>query len=88
MLAEFSVFPMGTGSGGLSKFVAESIKIIEDSGLDFEMHAMGTLIEGDADKVFQVIRACHDNMLRHGERVVTTIKIDDRKGVQNRTVYR
>jgi uncharacterized protein YqgV (UPF0045/DUF77 family) len=45
---------------------------------------MGTLIEGAADDVFDCIRKCHDNMLRHGNRVITTIKIDDRKGAEKR----
>ncbi len=84
MLAEFSVFPIDKGGEGLSRYVAESMKIIEESGLDFEVHALGTLIEGPADDVFRVIRACHDNMLRHGDRVMTTIKIDDRKGAEGR----
>ncbi len=84
MLAEFSVFPLDKGTEGLSTYVAESMEIIADSGLDYEVHAMGTLIEGSADQVFDVIRKCHDNMLRHGNRVMTTVKIDDRKGVSDR----
>ncbi len=80
MLAELSVFPLDKGESGLSKYVAESIKIIEESGLDYEIHAMGTLIEGPADKVFEVIKKCHDNMASKCERVVTNVKIDDRRG--------
>ena len=81
MLAEISVFPLDKGARGLSRFVAQSIKIIEQSGLDFEVHAMGTLIEGPSDKIFEVIRECHENMISQSDRVVTQIKIDDRKGV-------
>jgi uncharacterized protein (TIGR00106 family) len=84
MLAELSVFPLDKGGEGLSAFVAESIKIIRESGLDYEMHALGTLIEGPSDKVFEVIRACHENMTRHSARVVTTVKIDDRKDATGR----
>ncbi len=84
MLAEFSVFPIDKGGKGLSRYVAESMEIIRASGLDFEVHAMGTLIEGPAGDVFAVIRKCHDNMLRHGDRVITNIKIDDRKGAVDR----
>ena len=81
MLAELSVFPLDKGGKGLSRYVAGSVKIIEQSGLAYEMHAMGTLIEGPADKVFDVIRRCHENMARQSDRVVTYVKIDDRKGV-------
>lgn len=84
MLAELSVFPLDKAKEGLSRYVAESIKIIEESGLEFEVHAMGTLIEGPSDKVFEVIRACHENMTRHSDRVMTTVKIDDRKGAVGR----
>jgi uncharacterized protein (TIGR00106 family) len=80
MLAELSVFPLDKGSEGLSRYVAGSMKIIEESGLDYEMHALGTLIEGPADKVFEVIRKCHENMAAQSDRVVTYVKIDDRKG--------
>lgn len=82
MLAELSVFPLDKGGSGLSRYVAGSIKIIEESGLAYEMHAMGTLIEGPADKVFDVIRKCHENMAAQSDRVVTYVKIDDRKGVE------
>jgi uncharacterized protein (TIGR00106 family) len=84
MLAELSVFPLDKGGDGLSRYVAESIEIIEASGLDYEVHAMGTLIEGPPDQVFDVIRKCHENMKQHSGRVVTTVKIDDRKDAEGR----
>ncbi len=84
MLAELSVFPLDKGAAGLSRYVAESIQIIEQSGLEFEVHALGTLIEGPSDKVFEVIKACHDNMRAHSDRVVTTVKIDDRADARAR----
>ncbi len=84
MLAELSVFPLDKGVEGLSRYVAESIRIIEESGLDYEVHALGTLIEGPTDKVFEVISKCHENMVLHSDRVVTYVKIDDRKGARGR----
>ena len=47
---------------------------------DFEIHAMGTLIEGPSEKVFEVIQKCHEKMISQSDRVVTQIRIDDRKG--------
>ncbi|MGC8907115.1 MAG: MTH1187 family thiamine-binding protein [Desulfomonilaceae bacterium] len=82
MLAELSVFPLDKGDSGLSRYVAESIKIIQESGLEYEIHAMGTLIEGPSDKVFEVIKKCHDNMASKCQRVVTYVKIDDRRGAE------
>ncbi len=82
MLAEISVFPLDKGAAGLSRYVAGAVKIIEESGLDYEMHALGTLIEGPADLIFEVIRKCHYSVAAQSDRVVTTVRIDDRKGVQ------
>lgn len=82
MLAEISVFPLDKGDSGLSAYVAESIEIIKASGLDYEIHAMGTLIEGPSDVVFDVIKRCHENMASKCRRVVTNVKIDDRKGTE------
>ncbi len=80
MLAELSVFPLDKGKTSLSSYVAQSLKIIEESGLDYEIHAMGTLIEGPSEAVFDVIRKCHENMRQHSDRVVTYVKIDDKAG--------
>lgn len=82
MLAELSVVPLDKGHEGLSRWVSQTIRIIRESGLDYELHAMGTLIEGPADQVFDVIRKCHENMAAQSDRVVTSVKIDDRKGVR------
>jgi uncharacterized protein (TIGR00106 family) len=84
MLAEFSVVPLDKGAEGLSRYVAKSLEIIQTSGLDYEIHAMGTLVEGPSEEVWAVIRKCHDNMALMSGRVVTTIKIDDRKGASGR----
>lgn len=83
MLCEFKVAPFGA-SESVSKDVAEIIEIIEESGLSHQTHAMGTLIEGDWDEVFMVIRKCHEKMRQNNRRVITDIHIDDRQGAVNR----
>lgn len=79
MLAEVSIVPLGKGES-LSGFVAESMKIIEASGLDYRINPMGTVIMGEYDEVMAVIKKCHMRMMELAPRTVTTIKIDDRKG--------
>jgi uncharacterized protein (TIGR00106 family) len=79
MLAEFSVVPIGKGES-VSQYVAECIKIVESSGIDYRMNPMGTVLEGDYDKVMSVIRACHMRVMELSQRAITSIKIDDRKG--------
>ena len=79
VLAEFSIVPLGAGAS-VSPFVAEVMKIVEESGVSYKANPMGTVVEGDWDAVMGVIRKCHDVVMRGSERVLTSIKIDDRKG--------
>jgi len=80
-LAEVSMFPVGEGVS-LSKWVGRCLKIIDGSGLRYQLNPMGTVIEGDYDEVMEVIRKCHMAVLEDTERVSTYIKIDDRKGTK------
>ncbi len=80
-MAEVSIFPIGEGVS-LSKWVGRCLKIIDGSGLRYQLNPMGTVIEGDYDDVMEVIRKCHMAVLEDTERVSTYIKIDDRKGVK------
>jgi uncharacterized protein (TIGR00106 family) len=82
MLAEFSIMPLGK-SEHLGGYVAEALKIVDESGLDYRLHAMGTEIEGSWDKVMDVVRRCHERMLELSDRVHTQIRIDDYPGQTN-----
>jgi|TARA_B100000315_G_scaffold255164_1_gene297866 uncharacterized protein (TIGR00106 family) len=84
MLAEFSITPIDKEGKSLSEYIAKTINIIKESGLQYELHAMGTIVEGDAEEVFDLIKKCHLNMARFSDRVSTSIKIDDRKGATGR----
>jgi uncharacterized protein (TIGR00106 family) len=78
MMAEISIIPLDKGPS-LSEYVAKMIEIIENSGLEYKMNPMGTVIEGPRAEVFALIQNCHNKMLEYSDRVVTTIKIDDKK---------
>jgi uncharacterized protein (TIGR00106 family) len=82
MLAEFSVVPIGKDES-VSQYVAECMKIVELSGVAYKINPMGTVLEGDYDVVMTVIRKCHMRVMELCPRVATTVRIDDRKGVQN-----
>ena len=79
MLAEFNMAPLGV-SGSLVPFVAEVVEIIKNSGLSYHLNAMGTIIEGDTDEVFELIKKCQKHLASKSERVYTVIKIDDKVG--------
>ena len=84
MLVEFNITPIDKEGKSLSEYIAKTINIIKESGLQYELHAMGTLVEGDAKEVFDLIKKCHLNMTRFSDRVSTSIKIDDRKRATGR----
>jgi len=79
VLAEFSVVPIGKGES-VSQYVAECLKIVDSSGLSYKINPMGTVLEGDYDAVMSVIRACHMRVMDICPRVITSVKIDDKKG--------
>jgi len=83
MLAIFSTFPVGK-SESLSKDVAQIIKIIDDSGIDCQTTAMGTIVEGEWDEVMELIKKCHFKLREFSTRVNTKISIDDREGATGR----
>jgi uncharacterized protein (TIGR00106 family) len=79
MIVNFSVVPIGKESS-LSTQVAEILKIVSESGIDYKLHAMGTILEGEWDNIMKLIKKCHKQILKNSDRVLTTITIDDRKG--------
>ncbi len=68
------------GKEALSEDVAKVIDIIDKSGIDYRLTAMGTIIEGTSDDVWALLRTCHDEMRGLSRRVITNISIDDREG--------
>jgi uncharacterized protein (TIGR00106 family) len=83
MLAEFSIVPVGVGSS-VGDQLAEVLRIVDESGLPYKINPMGTVIEGEWDEVMKLVKKCHKSVMKNGERAVTTISIDDRKGKPNR----
>ncbi|HEY3446099.1 MAG TPA: MTH1187 family thiamine-binding protein [Myxococcales bacterium] len=75
-----TIAPLGTATPSLSKYVAGVQKVLRASGLTHQMTAMGTIIEGDLDRILQVVREMHEHPFAEGAvRVSTLIKIDDRR---------
>jgi uncharacterized protein (TIGR00106 family) len=83
VLLEFSIFPLGKGES-VSAFVARSLKIIEASGLDYRLHAMGTVVEGELDQVLAVLKRCVEDLAADCERISCSAKLDYRAGSSGR----
>jgi len=53
--------------------------VLKDAGLETELHAYGTNIEGDWDIVFSAIKRCHEMVHEMGApRTTTTLKFGTR----------
>jgi uncharacterized protein (TIGR00106 family) len=85
LLLEMSISPLDQGEH-LSQHVAEAIDIVDRSGLPYQVTAMGTLIEGEWEEVFAVVRQCYDVMRRRSRRISISIKVDAREGPGGRLV--
>ena len=85
VLLEFSMSPLGKGES-VGKYVARSLDIIDKSGVAYRLNPMGTVLEGEWDQVFAVVKKCYERMRKDCNRISCTIKVDYRKGRSGRLV--
>jgi uncharacterized protein (TIGR00106 family) len=83
VLLEFSMSPLGKGES-VGKYVARSLEIIDKSHVAYRLNPMGTVLEGEWDDVFDVVKRCYDRMRRDCNRISCSIKVDYRKGAKDR----
>jgi len=83
VLLEFSMSPLGKGES-VGAYVARSLDIIDRSGVDYRLNPMGTVLEGEWDEVFGVVKRCFERMRKDCSRISCTIKVDYRKGHRGR----
>lgn len=78
-LLEFSITPMDKGQS-VSPYVARCLEIVDASGLDYRLHAMGTVVEGEIPDVLGLMQRCVEELAKDCDRVTCTAKLDYRKG--------
>jgi len=80
-LIEVSTIPLGTGTPSLSRYVARAVEILQgEKDIKYELTPMGTIIEGDLERLLALVRKMHEAVFDAGAmRVVTVMKIDDRR---------
>jgi uncharacterized protein (TIGR00106 family) len=78
-ILDFSITPLGAGES-VAKYVARAVDVIDKSGLDYRLHAMGTEIEGDLDQLLDVLKRSIEAIAVDCDRVAVTAKLDYRKG--------
>lgn len=82
-LLEFSITPLGVGES-VSPYVARCVEIIKASGLDYELHAMGTIVEGELPEVLALMQRCIEAVATDCSRVTCSAKLDMRSGPAGR----
>ena len=85
VLLEFSMSPLGKGES-VSKYVSRSLDIVDKSGVPYRLNPMGTVLEGEWDEVFAVVRKCYERMKKDCNRISCSIKVEYRKGQSGRMV--
>ena len=81
VVAEVSIIPLGTKTPSLSRHLARAVRALQqEKNIKYELTAMGTIIEGDLEEILRVVKNMHQSAFG-GEvvRVLTTIKIDERR---------
>ena len=82
-LMELTMYPMGEGES-LSSDVARLLKIIDESGLEYRLGAMGTVVEGEWDDLTALLTRCFRELERDKSRIAAYVKFDYRKGMTGR----
>lgn len=83
VLLEMSVVPMGVGES-VSEHVAKCVALIDASGLPYEVHSMGTIVEGELPAVLALMQSCIERLAEDANRVSCAAKIDYRAGSTGR----
>jgi len=80
VVAELSVIPLGKDVS-VSKYVKAALEVLKSANVKYKPGAMSTTIEAkNLDELFSVVKMAHEAVFRMGaKRVVTTVKIDDRR---------
>ena len=77
-MIDLCVVPMGVGIS-VSDYIVECEAIISEAGLNAQLHPYGTVIEGEWDEVFDVVKKCHEKLHDIGVvRIFTNMKVGTR----------
>ena len=81
-LAEVQIIPIGSGVSVRTE-VQRAHRILEEAGLNAQLHANGTNLEGELAEIFAAIVRVHDTLHAEGTvRLSTHIKIGTRTDKQ------
>ena len=79
-IVQVSIVPLGTKTTSISNYVAQALKVLQNQkSVSYKLTPMGTVLEGDLDKVLNMVRQMHESVFREGvQRVLTIVNRTDR----------
>ena len=79
VLLEFAMFPTDKGES-ISPYVSKIIKMIRESGVTYQLTAMGTIIETETlAEALAIVQQSYDVLEADCDRVYSSLKFDIRK---------
>jgi uncharacterized protein (TIGR00106 family) len=89
-IMEISVTPIGTKKTSVSDYVVDAVKVLERRGMKHLVGPMGTVVEAPLNELFEAAREMHEEVFADSDvlRIVTTIRIDDRRDIAENTMER
>ncbi|MDP8925860.1 MAG: MTH1187 family thiamine-binding protein [Actinomycetota bacterium] len=87
VVAEVSIFPLGTGTTSVSDYVAAAVRELEASGLKCTLGPMGTTVEAETpEEVYATLARAQAAVFDLGAgRAYTVLKMDERRDTLERS---
>lgn len=84
VLMQFAMFPTDKGES-VSSYVSQVLKMIRDSGADYQLTPMNTIVETDTmAEALEVLQKAHDILNPVSDRVYCSANFDIRKNKSGR----
>jgi len=78
VMIDLCIVPLGVGVS-VAPYVAACEKVLREAGLNVELHANSTDVEGEWDDVFAAVKRCHEVVHAMGApRIVASMRINTR----------
>lgn len=88
VMIDLCVIPVGVGVS-VSDYVTACQRVLEEAGLEHQLHAYGTNIAGDWDEVMAAVKRCHEVVHEMGaSRISSSMRLgtrtDREQGIQDK----
>ncbi|MFS0644638.1 MTH1187 family thiamine-binding protein [Siminovitchia sp. 179-K 8D1 HS] len=75
-LVSIQIIPKTKNGEEVIPYVDEAIKVIDESGVRYEVHSLETTMEGDFTKLMAIVKKMNDRMVEMGSKnVISQVKI-------------